>query len=208
MHLIKNPVHKRTAGFTLIQLAIGMALAALVFGAVWTAANQAWRNTEVYNGEKQLVQLVQTARNALMGLPQVSGGYAGAATTDLIQRLATMDVFPGDMRTSVATTVLNSPWRAAASATLSESPVGIAASDGTTIGNAGRFFAVRYQYLPNFACTQFVTRLTRVVDDIKLTRIIINSTSMALPVTVEAATTQCATGNDNSTVEFEFALRA
>ncbi len=206
-------LRKASRGFTLVQLAIALAIGGLALVAVWNGAQQAWQHTQVYNAERQLVQLVESIRTALMSTSTVAGGpgtvqgdYTGTNAADLIQKVASMNVIPGEMRTSVGTTIMNSPWHTAGSATLSDSPVGVAASNGTTIGSTGRSFAVRYQRTPTFHCIQFISRLTRTIDDMKMNRILVNGTALTLPITVADLTTRCQS-SDNNTIEFEFSLR-
>lgn len=194
-------------GFTLLQIAITLAIIGLGMATIWQGGEIAWRQFQVYSAEKQLITLVQNMRGATVNQGQAQGNYTGTASSDLIQQLATMDVFPGDMKSSLSATVLNSPWMAAFSTDLAASPVGVAASDGVTVGAAGRYFRIRYQYTPEAICTQFVTRFARVQDEIKLRAIYINTVALPAAPTVDQAATECRKGAPNNIIEMEFNLR-
>jgi prepilin-type N-terminal cleavage/methylation domain-containing protein len=195
--------HERA--FTLVELAIVLVIGGLLIGGIWFAAAKVREGMNVYNAEKQLLFIVQRTREVWLSRGNVQGDY-----TALTQSMAQQEVFPGEMKrnpnvlpascSAGTPCIFNSPWDSTSNA-----PVTAASFDGTTEGNAGRFFRIRFNNTPAYACTQLPTRFSEVVDDIKLNAVLINGTSYAVPLTVATAGTACNAALN--TLTFQFTLR-
>ncbi len=90
---MKHKRQRNTAGFTLVELAIVMGIAALVLGVVWATAATVWSNHKVYVAGQQLLAVAQNIRNAYTNasqLPTIAGN-------DITTTIEPLDVFPIEM---------------------------------------------------------------------------------------------------------------
>jgi prepilin-type N-terminal cleavage/methylation domain-containing protein len=203
--IIHRNYRRTERGFNLLELALALAIAGLLIGGIWILAATVRENMSVYNAQKQILSIVNKIRDTYLSRATIVGDYA-----NLTQTLAQQDVFPAEMKRNpnilaancaVATPcIFNNPWDSTSAA-----PVSAASFDGTTVGNAGRFFRLRYANLPVYACLQLATRFSQIVEDVKMTALLINGVSNTVPVSITTATTACnATSN---TLDFQFNVR-
>lgn len=76
---------KGRAGFTLVELAIALAVMSLVMAGVWSVVNTVWNNYKVHKMQQQVLTVVQNVRDYFMnkGVVTVVGGNACSSNADI-----------------------------------------------------------------------------------------------------------------------------
>lgn len=180
-------------GFTLMELAIVLAVMGAVTGGIWAASAAAYQHYKVSRGLEQLQQIVDNVRthyNTASQLPAQD-------FTTFTQTMAQADVFPAEIKLSpnvapaaCATCYFVNPWSAGSGGSVcGGGAVCLAASDGSMFGGAAaRYsFVVVLRDLPQDACITFASKLTAIWDDIGLRALGMDVANVVVPGTVFAA---------------------
>lgn len=180
-------------GFTLMELAIVLAIMGAVTGGIWVASAAAYQHYKVSRALEQLQQIVENVRthyNAASRLPNQN-------YTVFTQTMAQADVFPAEIKlspnvapTACATCYFVNPWSAGSGgAVCGGGAVCVATNDAAMFGGAtvGYNFAVLMRDLPQDVCITFASKLTAIWDDIGLRALGVDIANVAAPGTVFAA---------------------
>jgi prepilin-type N-terminal cleavage/methylation domain-containing protein len=167
------------AGFTLIELAITVAITGLVIGGIWFAAANVFESNRVRDASRQLVYISEKMRTLVgqRGVP------TSASNPALTLALCNLGVFPAEMiRTCTVGGTLNltHPW---------DAQVTIEAATSSS-----RYY-VRYEAMPESSCINLAVKSSVNADDIGMVAIntAAGTSTANQPVSVADADTLCAT---------------
>lgn len=162
-------------GFTLVELAIVLAIIGLVIAGIWTAAASVARRNRESKASQYLLEIVQNVRNLYAGQSSATGlTLANAITAGAI---------PADMRSGTGAV---NPWNGA-----------IDVATSTTSTSA---FDVVYNNVPIASCIGLLT--TTSVNSMEIGLIGLKTTGGTItlpgPATVATASTACGSGPTTS----------
>jgi prepilin-type N-terminal cleavage/methylation domain-containing protein len=212
----------RKRGFTLTELAIVIALTALITSGIWGVEKNLMAQKIYGQGSDDLTNTVVNVRALYAGLntsysalnppaeqfhnPLNAGDvcyYMNPANSPL----GGPGIFPPDMKSPA-----NNPWSQTSVCPVDGSgSVGLALSCMNTAGACDRtlpvLFVVRYVGLPSDACVSLLIRNSTPGSDTGLVQIVVNSGTpiTTLPVTANLVATTCS-GSSSYTVDWYYKL--
>ena len=175
------------SGLTLIESVIVLGVFGVILAALWLVVGVVYENVRQYNASRQIQTIVNNARQIF------SASATLTSSTDYTARFVAQRVFPSEMLTSndLTTARPNHPWETRAGGSVlvrADTPAGGA----TTTTD----FDVRFTNLPQKACISMLAK-TSTSDFSGVTQVWLNGASLALPVTLIQADTNCQAGNAN-----------
>lgn len=150
------PIKARSAGFTLIETAIIMAVLGTVLGVVWVAASQVLKAKNITTATQEINAITQNIRAAYAEQP----GIADTGSNALTQALDQLKAFPLDMRQNAAIPagIIFNPWYPAVTSGVGSVILDADNCAGTadTSGVVQPCFGVTFLDVPRDACIQMV----------------------------------------------------
>jgi prepilin-type N-terminal cleavage/methylation domain-containing protein len=202
-HFKKNK--KSTSGFSLAELAVVLAIVALLFSGIWTAAGNTNRNVKQQKFSELLYSVSESVRGHYAGKPYFESTNVGTMMGKLTQ--AQMNVFPGDaLRYVNPNWLVISPFGEHTNPFVGSSPYksfyvcGWQTSGSTHCDVAGGsgannvpLFALEALFLEN-DCVAAALRNSNSATLPGLVAVVINGTFQTLPLTLAAANSACVAG--------------
>lgn len=202
---------RRVSGFTLMEIAIVLAISGLVFGGIWAAANSAWQGYRASSAIRQIGVVLGNVRDRYAAI--ASWGDVGMAG-NITKTIDKENILPSDMRQTPSQ---------------SGGDLDHAMSRGTTGGSFFIYTAqtsggtpalqLRFSKLNKTSCINFLTLLP--LDDlgIGMLRLYVNDSSspvgfvddkydwknITVPIVPSQAAIWCSSASDNE-VDIDFRL--
>lgn len=196
-------------GFSLLELAIVLAVAGLIVTAIWIYAGRAYESAKAYNAARQIMELAQNIREHY----QSRVTFTDTALDPLQQAVARADLVPTDMKATPNTPPANCtaatpcafvhPWGGAL--TVNSSTVAGVVADGQS------FFLVQYAALTRSACIAMATQSFGIETDVNMAEILINGNPQgvgAAPMDTDVAAAACNVVGAGNLVGFVFNIRS
>ncbi len=183
------------AGFSLVELAIVIGVFVTMLAGIWAIVRNVQESARVDQAAHQITSVVNGVRALYQGKAQISGAW-DTLTNDLIARGA----IPADMKrpgTSSPNLRADHPWGAAGG---NDGGFRVApAADNTS------FYIYLYD-LSERSCIAMAAKVASLTGATGLMGVAVNGNSLALPVKVSDAESQCNANNTNN-VRYQFRLR-
>lgn len=202
---------KRRAGFSLMELAVVLAVVGVILGALWGIVSIVRENIRRETALSQVSVIVASVRDFYLGRGFVQTPSGQGDFDKLTDYLIRQGVIPPEaIRDRSATTLrADLPWgpTGAGGSTLADGGLAI---DNTDVGVSADRFRVQLRGLSYANCIALSSRLSGPEGPKGLMRVKINSNAdEELPVTVEEASDSCQKkpGGDENKVDFVFRLR-
>ena len=207
------PVHShrttRQRGFTLLEQALALLVAATVIGGIWSVAEMVWDNYRIGRLNQQIISTVQNVRDYYSAINQLPTGAANDITTILDG----LQLIPVEMRRNSAACAgcidhaLNNSLAGGSFHVLS-----------VVNANTGKLDVFRIQALglSQVLCQQALMREPVLMTELAVVQLgtalasttidSLGKGSVSLPLSAKTAASWCATGNTNA-VYWDFNLR-
>jgi hypothetical protein len=190
--LLKKPGRKKgRSGYSLVELAIVLGIATVVLGGIWVAANMVKQKARVQDAYETVKMIVDNMHSIGMGMPSMTGPFAGGDNADLSQKACDTHVLPQSVvRTCAPAVSTVNPWGGTIEVRHSAAGVDDA-------------FRVYMYKVPADECIQLFRRFLNDADLLSVN----TATGWVAPgaITMSSA---CAAGATNKTAGFEFTFRA
>jgi prepilin-type N-terminal cleavage/methylation domain-containing protein len=188
---------KARRAFTLVEIAIVLAISAIVIGAIWMGSQVAYDQYRIYKNAQNMMTVVRNIREHFEGQREIPSTLTN---TQLMTRLCSNEVFPRDMRRSNSCVTVEIDH--AFNSTTSGGSLTIERITGTV-------FRLRYQNVPRFACQAIPVRQNLALPELAVQRVALNATVFTAPnmiVNGKQAADACTQTDNTNSVSIDFKL--
>lgn len=185
----------RRCGFTLIEATIVFSIIGMVTAAIFLAASNARRQTQLNQGLDEISEIVGNMR-ALYASQNVTAVVANPPTFNAAfeQTLVGQGVFPNEM---ISGGFAYNPW--------DQSEASGSAQIAIIGGSSPAQFSLSYFNIPSTVCISLLTLNSQTGTDTGLQKISVNGTAVAVPVTADVAAAACS-GAAANTITWVYTL--
>jgi hypothetical protein len=166
---------RRRAAFTLLEIALVLAISGFIISVVWSAANSVWENYKVTTAMQQVIKSASNIRDDSAALQNWPAAWQSAGF-DITQTLDGLNLLPVEMRSNLAQPGATNMNHALTSSSVANGSFHVLTETNPVTG-AWNIFRVELQGLSQSGCVKFLMQTPLSDASMSIVRLTVNGTS-------------------------------